>query len=68
MIQVREVTEKAEVFLVTSGICAQDIVRVGLNHASTPQDALDQAFARIGEDASVAVLRGAAEMLPIVGG
>jgi hypothetical protein len=59
--------EKATVILVTEGIPAADVRRVGLEHADTPQAALERAFEVAGKNAKVALLRGAAEMLPIVG-
>jgi nickel-dependent lactate racemase len=69
MIQVAEVAvEKACVYLVTNGICAEDLRKVGLNYAPTPQQALDKALERLGNTASVIVLRSAAEMLPQIGG
>jgi hypothetical protein len=40
---------------------------VGLEYAATPQEALALAFSVAGAAAKVALLRGAAEMLPIVG-
>ena len=68
MAQVSRVArEKAHVILVTSGISAADMQRARLDSAPTPQDALNRAFARLGTDAKVAVLNGAAEMLPIIG-
>jgi len=68
MVQVAEVAiDKATLYLVTCGISRQDVERVGLHFAATPQEALDQALARLGPQAQVAVLRGAAEMLPVVG-
>jgi nickel-dependent lactate racemase len=71
MLQVGEVAvEKATLYLVTDGISPEDVERVGLRYAATPQQALDQSLAVLGPDAGrarVAVLRGAAEMLPIVG-
>ncbi|MCL4812672.1 MAG: nickel-dependent lactate racemase [Vicinamibacteraceae bacterium] len=57
---------RATVILVTDGIPPDDVRRVGLNWAATPQEALAQAFAIAGSRARVAVLRGAAEMLPVV--
>ncbi|MHB9035426.1 MAG: nickel-dependent lactate racemase family protein [Armatimonadota bacterium] len=66
MMQVGDVAiEKARVYLVTTGICAQDVRKVGLHYADTPQEALKDAFRHVGFDAKVAVLRGAAEMLPV---
>jgi hypothetical protein len=62
----RVVREKATVILVTSGIPAEEVRRAGLEWAATPQAALEQAFARLGPEARLAVLQGAAEMLPLV--
>ena len=68
MAQVSRVArQKAHVILVTSGIPREDVERSGLDYADTPQAALEKAFALVGKDAGVVVLRGAAEMLPIVG-
>ena len=50
----------------TNGIPGKDVEKVGLRYAATASEALDMAFGLMGEDASVAVLRNAAEMLPIV--
>ena len=58
--------EKAHMILVTDGISEADVRKSGLNWAATPQAALDRAFEMLGRDAKVAVLKGAAEMLPIV--
>jgi nickel-dependent lactate racemase len=67
MVQVAEVAvEKATLYLVTEGISREDVERVGLRYAATPQEALEQAVAQVGPHAQVAVLRGAAEMLPVV--
>lgn len=69
MAQVSKVArETAHVILVTAGISEADVRKSGLNWAATPQAALDRAFEMLGPDAKVAVLKGAAEMLPIVGG
>ena len=67
MMQVSEVArEKASLYLVTDGISEDDVRRLGLNYAATPQDALDQCLAALGTEAQVVVLRRAAEMLPFV--
>lgn len=64
MVQVGKVAkEKASVILVTTGISAEDVRKAGLLHAPTPSAALDTAFAMLGSDARVVVLRNAAEML-----
>jgi nickel-dependent lactate racemase len=66
MIQVSKVArEKAHVILVTSGIPEADVRRAGLDFAPTPQAALERAFDRVGRNAKVAILEGAAEMLPL---
>ncbi|GAH17098.1 unnamed protein product, partial [marine sediment metagenome] len=67
MAQVSHVAkERATVFLVTGGISPTDVEKLGLNYAATPREALNNAFDIVGRDAKVAVLRGAAEMLPII--
>lgn len=67
MAQVSRVArDRATVILVTGGITEADVRKVGLEYAATPQQALDRAFAIVGKAAKVAVLRGAAEMLPVV--
>lgn len=69
MAQVSRVARsRAHVILVTSGIRREDVERAGLGFAATPQEALASAFRRMGRHAGVAVLKGAAEMLPMVGG
>ena len=66
MLQVREVMDRARVTLVTDGIPREDVERTGLGWAASPQEALDRALAQADGVARVAVLRGAAEMLPIL--
>jgi nickel-dependent lactate racemase len=67
MAQVSRVArEKAHVILVSSGISETDARKVGLDWAATPQEALRKADARLGGNARIAVLRGAAEMLPLI--
>ena len=68
MAQVSSVArDKARLILVTRGIPEADVRRVGFRYAATPQRALDEAFEIVGRGARVAILEGAAEMLPIVG-
>jgi nickel-dependent lactate racemase len=64
--QVSRVKARATVILVTAGIPAAEVLRAGLIPAATPVGALAAAFGVAGRDARVAVVRGAAEMLPIV--
>jgi nickel-dependent lactate racemase len=58
--------DHATVILVTSGIPADQVKRAGMQWAATPQIALDTALAKVGPQARIAVLEGAAEMLPII--
>jgi len=58
--------ERATVILVTRGISEADVRKVGLEYAATPQEALGRAFEIAGKAAKVALVRGAAEMLPII--
>jgi nickel-dependent lactate racemase len=67
MAQVSHVArERAKVILVTDGISAEDVRRVGLEYADSPDEALRIAFGIVGGKAKIAVLNGAAEMLPII--
>jgi nickel-dependent lactate racemase len=68
MIQVAEATIEKNVtcILVTDGISPQVLREVHLMHAPDPQSALAMAFDRTGADASVAVLKRAAETLPLI--
>ncbi len=58
--------ERATVILVTQGISPQDVRKVGLEYAATPQEGLARAFEVAGKDARVALVKGAAEMLPMI--
>ena len=67
MIQVSRVAvERAKCILVGDGVSEEDKLKLGLLHAATPQEALNQAFEIKGKRGKVIVLRYAAEMLPIV--
>jgi nickel-dependent lactate racemase len=68
MIQVAEATfeQGVECVLVTDGIPPEDVRRLNLIHARTVQEAVAYALARVGNEASVAVLRRASETLPLV--
>lgn len=67
MIQVSTVAvEKAKVILVSSGISPDEAAQAGLMWAQTPQQAFSQALAMASENPSVAVLRNAARMLPLM--
>ena len=68
MIQVAEATIEKRVVctLVTRGISQEKIGKAGLGYASDAQSALGDAFNRLGKAARIAVLRHAAEMLPII--
>ena len=68
MIQVAEATIEKGVtcILVTDGISPEVIRKVNLEYAPDPQSALAMAFASVGNEASVAVLRRASETLPLI--
>lgn len=67
MIQVSRVAvERARCILVSDGISEEDKLKLGLLHAATPQEALNQALEIKGKRAEIAVLRYAAEMLPLL--
>ena len=67
LIQVsRVIKEKARCILVSPGISKKDKIKLGLLHADTPQEALDMALSFKGKKSSIAVLRRAGEMLPIL--
>ncbi len=69
MIQVSRVAvERAKCILVSEGISQEEKKKLGLIHAATPQQALEKAFAVMGKSCRVAVLRNAAEMVPVVEG
>jgi nickel-dependent lactate racemase len=67
MMQVSAVAvEKAKVILVSSGISRKDTEKTGLMWAQTPQMAFEKALAIVGTNPSVAILKNAARMLPIM--
>ena len=67
MIQVSAVAvEKAKAILVSSGISKWDAEKAGLMWAETPQKALEKALALVGTRPSIAILKNAARMLPIM--
>lgn len=59
------VKERASGIMVSPGISAAEKERLGFAHASTPQEALDMAFQRLGRGAQVAVLHHSGEALPL---
>jgi lactate racemase len=58
--------EKAHLILVSHGISRTEAEKVGFEWAASPQQALDMALARTAQPSKIAVLRGAARMLPII--
>jgi hypothetical protein len=55
--------EKARLILVTDGISAEEVRRIGFTWAPTPQEAFQRALSLVGGRPAVAVLEGAARML-----
>ena len=67
MIQVSAVAvEKAKVILVSTEISKEDAEKAGLMWATTAQKAFETALSFNGENPSIAVLKNAARMLPIM--
>lgn len=58
--------EKAKLILVSSGIGKQDAKKVGFLWAETAQKAFEKALEIVGEKPSIAVLKNASRMLPII--
>jgi len=63
----RLIKDKATGIMVRNGIPRADQQHLGFIPADTPQQALEKAFAIVGEKATVAVLRHGGEALPVVG-
>lgn len=63
----RLIKDKAKGIMVKNGIPREDQVHLGFIPANTPQEALEKAFALVGKNATVAVLRHGGEALPVVG-
>lgn len=61
-----QVKERESVYIVSSGICAEDATTLGFKPFATVQEALDAAFAAKGPSARVTVLTHAPDMLPII--
>lgn len=62
------IRERSDVFLVSSGISAADARAMGFTPFPSVQKALDAAHAKLARPATVAILRGAGGLLPVVGG
>lgn len=63
----RLIKDKARGIMVRNGISIEDQIHLGFIPAETPQEALEEAFALAGKNATVAVLRHGGEALPVVG-
>jgi nickel-dependent lactate racemase len=68
MIQASRVLDRGKCILVSKGITAEEAKRLGSEWASTPQEAFERAIKELGEDADIAILRKAGDLLPIIGG
>jgi len=62
----RVIKERASGIMVSKGISKEETERLGLTHASSPQEALEIAFSRMGRHARVAILQRGGEILPII--
>lgn len=63
----RLIKDKARGIMVKNGISRDDQAHLGFIPADTPQEALEEAFRMVGNNATVAVLRHGGEALPVVG-
>lgn len=62
----RVIKERASGIMVSKGISKEETERLGLTHASSPQEALEIAFSRMGRHARVAILQRGGEILPVI--
>ncbi|MDI7261345.1 MAG: nickel-dependent lactate racemase [Thermodesulfobacteriota bacterium] len=62
----RGIKERASGIMVSKGISKEETERLGLTHASSPQEALEIAFSILGRYAKVAVLQRGGEILPVI--
>jgi lactate racemase len=63
---VAQVMDRTDCILVSPGVTREETARLGFHYAATPQEALEMAFARQGDAASVAVLRHGGRILPLI--
>jgi nickel-dependent lactate racemase len=62
----RAAVEKARLFIVSSGLPKEEVERLGFTWCENPQEAYSRALQCVGgESPEIAVLRGAAQMLPL---
>jgi len=62
----RVICDRARGILVSPGIGGEIQRRIGFTPAETPQEAIDSAFAMLGEKATVAVIHHGGDVLPLV--
>lgn len=63
----RVITDRGKGILVTDGLTPKQVRQMGFIYARSPDEALQKAFDIKGKNASIVVLKHAAEMLPIIG-
>jgi len=63
----RVIREKAKCILVSEGIPESDALKLGFDHAKTPQEAIDRALDDYGSKARVTVIKESSELMPIAG-
>lgn len=64
----RVIVDRASGYLVSPNISREDTLRLNFRWAATAQVALDEALARLGPQATIAVLRQAGDLLPLLPG
>ena len=63
-----QVKERESVYMVSSGICAEDARKLGFTPYASVQEALAAAMVSKGAEARVVVLTHAPDMLPVIRG
>jgi len=68
MVQGGRLLDKAEtVYLISPCLTPKMIKKIGFTPATSPQAALESALHKLGNDASIIILKSASELLPVVG-
>jgi len=62
----RMINEKAKVILCSAGISEAETQKLNFDYAKTPQEAINKVFIAYSPKDKIVVLRGAAELLPII--
>jgi lactate racemase len=61
---IAQIVDKTDGIMVSPGVKKEDAERIGFRHAESAQQALDMAFEKQGQQASIAILRHGGHILP----